>query len=101
MTLRTDFTDNTGDVVDAAYLNQLGTEVNARPGKYTATIGDGSTTSIVVTHGLGTLACVCSVRESSGGVEVDCDKTYNSTTQITLGFQTAPATNALTVTVIG
>lgn len=69
--------------------------------KYSATIGDGTATSIAVTHSLGSKDVVVSVRQVSDDVEVECDVTHNSTSQVTLGFATAPSTNALRVTVIG
>ena len=72
------------------------------PRKYSsATVGDGSSTSISITHNLGTKDVVVSVRQNSDDAEVECDVTSTSTTAVTLGFTTAPASNSLTVTVIG
>lgn len=69
--------------------------------KYAATIGDGSTTAITVTHGLGTKDITVSIREVSGDAHVLCDITSTSTTQATFTFAVAPASNSLRVTVHG
>lgn len=69
--------------------------------KYSADIGNGSSTSIAVTHSLGSKDVIVSVRQTADDVEVECDVTMNSTSQVTLGFETAPASGALRVTVIG
>jgi hypothetical protein len=68
--------------------------------KFTATIGDGSTTSIAVTDGLGTIDKVAIVRDATTGAQVECDITYSST-QVTFGFATAPASNAYKVVIVG
>lgn len=67
--------------------------------KYAADIGDGSTTSITVTHGLGTKDITYSVREVSGDAMVMCDVVATSTTQATFTFATAPAASALRVVI--
>lgn len=67
--------------------------------KFAQTIGDNSTTSIAVTHSLGTVDITVSVHQVSDGVEVECDVTKNSTSQVTLGFSVAPTTNQLRVVV--
>lgn len=64
-------------------------------------IGDGSSTSIVYTHGIGTKDVSITVYRVSDDVEVWCDKTSTSTTTCTLGFATAPASNAYRVVVMG
>jgi hypothetical protein len=60
---------------------------------YAADVGDNSSTSIVVTHGLGTLDVIVQLYRKSDGVTVECDVTRNSTSQVTLGFAAAPTTN--------
>ena len=69
--------------------------------KFAQTIGDGTTTSIAVTHGLGTLDVQVQVYEVATGDTIECDVKRNSTSQVTLGFTTAPATNSLRVLVQG
>lgn len=69
--------------------------------KYATTIGDGSLTSIPVTHSLGTKDVTISVRDAATDAAVDCDWTATSTTVTTLTFAVAPASNSLRVVVIG
>lgn len=73
----------------------------AVPGKYTATIGNGSSTSIAVNHALGTRAVVVSVHDASTFDEVECDVVKTDTANVTLGFAVAPSSSGLVVTVVG
>lgn len=68
--------------------------------KKIATIGDGSTTAIVVTDNLGTVDKIAEVRDASTNVKVLVDTTYASNTT-TFTFATAPASNAYKVVIIG
>lgn len=67
--------------------------------KYAADIGNGSSTSITVTHSLGTKDITYSVRQNSDDAFVDCDVVATSTTQATFTFAVAPTTNALRVVI--
>jgi hypothetical protein len=58
--------------------------------KYAVAVGDGSSTSIAVTHNLGTLDVIVGVYTVSGGAEVECDVVHTSTSVVTLTFATAP-----------
>lgn len=87
-----------GLVVDAS---GLAVDTSSVVRKYAATIGDGSSTSITVTHNLGTQDVTVSVRDASTHAFVECDVTANASNTIVLGFAVAPATNALRVTVHG
>lgn len=69
--------------------------------KYAANVGDGSSTSIAVTHGLGTLDVAVTVRNVSTGAEVLVDNVATSTSVVTLTFATAPASNAYRVIIFG
>lgn len=69
--------------------------------KFAQTVGDGSATSITVTHGLGTLDVQVQVVEVATGQTVETDVTRGSTTQVTVGFAVAPASNAYRVVVQG
>lgn len=71
------------------------------PLKYSATVGDGASTSIVVTHGLGTQDVHVQLRDATSNAVVECDITMTSTTQVTLSFATAPASNSYRVVIIG
>ena len=92
----TDLAAGTGISISGNTVSYSGTVMN----KHTATIGDGSTTAIVVTDSLGTIDKVASVRDASTGAEVDCGITYASTTT-TFTFAVAPASNAYKVVIIG
>ncbi len=71
------------------------------PLKKTATIGDGSSTSIAVTHNLGTLDTVESIRDASTGDEVECDIEHTDSNTTTFAFAVAPASNAYNVVIVG
>lgn len=69
--------------------------------KYTGTIGNGSSTSIAVTHGLGTQFVTAQVYEVSSNELVMCDIIQTSDTVTTFRFSQAPATNSLRVVIVG
>lgn len=85
-------TDSTGLYIDRTLVAY----------KYAATIGDGSSTSIAVTHNLGTQDVHVTLRSASAPYDIQyCTVQCTSTTQCTLIFATAPASNSLRVVVIG
>lgn len=70
---------------------------------YVATVGDGTTTTFTITHGLGTTAVVVQVREemaNEGVVDTAANISILSPTQVEVTFTTAPATDAGTVVVL-
>lgn len=69
--------------------------------KYVADVGNGTSTSIVITHGLGTRDLQVDLYDVTTGETVDCDVVRTSTSAVTLGFATAPASNSLRVVVQG
>lgn len=69
--------------------------------KFAATIGDGSTTAIAVTHNLGTRDITYSIQDATTFAFYDTDAVATSTNVLTLTFPTAPASNSLRVTVHG
>jgi hypothetical protein len=71
------------------------------PKKYSATIGNGSSTSIAVTHSIGTKDVVVSVRATADDSMVIVDWVATSTTVVTFTFASAPASNAYRVTIMG
>lgn len=73
-----------GDNTWAAMVNSV----------YTANVGDGTSTSYVITHNLGTRSVVVSLYDAVTYQRVNCDVYFTSTNTITLTFATAPATNA-------
>lgn len=85
------------DVVTKAYALSL--EGSGAASAFTTTVGDGSSTSIVVTHNLGTQGVLISVKDAITYEEVNVDKFATSINTVTLVFQTAPALNAYVVTI--
>lgn len=68
--------------------------------KYAANVGDGTSTSITVTHNLGTRDVEVTVYDNSSPyAEVTCDVQHTSTTAITLLFSVAPTSNQYRVVV--
>lgn len=68
--------------------------------KYSQNIGDGTSTSIVVTHSLFRAVHVMLYDNTTFAV-VDTDVALTSATTITLTFASAPASNAFTVVIFG
>lgn len=71
------------------------------PIKKTFTVGDNSSTTLTLTHNLGTKDVVTQVRQASDDAVVDCDIVNATTNTVTLGFSVAPATNAIKAVVLG
>lgn len=67
--------------------------------KYSATIGDGSSTAIVVTHNLNTKDIQVQLRQVADDVFVVADVTATSVNTCTITFTTAPAASAIRATV--
>ena len=77
---------------------ELDTAIAVR--KYAANVGDGTATSYVITHNLGTRDVIVSVYTNSGQyAEVVCDVEHTSTTAVTLLFSVAPTSNQYRVVV--
>jgi len=69
--------------------------------KFTATIGDGSTVSIPVTHSIGSQHVTAQVVEVSGGDQVACEIENTSANIITFKFNTAPTLGQYRVIIVG
>ena len=84
--------DATGLHVDTAIVTR----------KYSATIGDGTTTALVVTHNLNTLDVIAQVYDSAvaGANYIECDIQRTTVNTVTLGFSVAPTANSIRVTVL-
>jgi len=65
------------------------------------TIGDGSATSFVITHNLGTRDVVIQVYDAASYDTIIADTIRTSTTTATITFSTAPATNAYIAVITG
>lgn len=70
-------------------------------GKATGLIGNGSATSIAFAHNLASQFVHVQVFDASTMELVDCDVVLTDANNVTLGFATAPATNAYRVVVVG
>lgn len=86
---------------DASYSASINAALALRTQKYAEDIGDGATTDIAVTHNLGTTDVVVQVKEVATSEVVLADVTITSANVVTIGFGTAPASNAYRVVVIG
>lgn len=69
--------------------------------KFAATIGNGSSTSLAVTHNLGTRDITYSIYDATGFQFYDTDAVATDANTLTLTFPTAPASNSLRVVVHG
>jgi hypothetical protein len=69
--------------------------------KYTTTIGNGSSTSIAVTHNLGNQYVNVQVFEVSTNNLVETDVTLTSSSVATIGFSVAPTTGQYRVVIVG
>lgn len=81
----------TGITVNA---NDVAIDTSVVVRKYATDVGDNSSTSITVTHNLGTRDVTVSVHDAASTYdEVECDVQMATTNTITLIFVTAPTTN--------
>ena len=78
---------------------QLDTTIAAR--KFSANVGNGSSTSIAVAHNLGTQDVVVVLHDASTFAGVMTDWVATDTNTVTLTFAVAPASNAYRCTVMG
>lgn len=86
---------------DAVSVDRTGTNGAHVPVKFAQTIGDGSATSIAITHNLGTRDVLVEVYDAATFDTVYCDVVRTSTSVATLVFAVAPATNSLRVVILG
>lgn len=78
----------------------IDTTVVAR--KFSVDVGDGASTSIVITHNLGTLDVLVQVYvKGTGGALVECDVQHTTTNTVTLVFAVAPSSAQYRATVLG
>lgn len=90
---------NSGLVTDSTGL-YVNNSIYAR--KFSANVGDGSSTTITLTHNLGTQDVIVQLRNNASPYDVQyATVECTNTTVATLIFSAAPALNALRATVIG
>lgn len=70
-------------------------------GKYSADIGNGSATSIAVSHALGTEDVSVQIRDTVSKELVESDVQITDSNTVTIGFAVAPSTNAYRVVIQG
>ena len=93
----TSYTAGTGVTIDGGII-AIDTAVTAR--KSSATIGDGSATTITFTHNLNSQDIVVSVYDTSTRTGVICDWVANGVNTVQLTFGTAPTTGQYRVMVV-
>lgn len=71
------------------------------PRKFAQNVGDGSSTSITVTHNLGTRDVVVRLYDPTAFAEADVDVVHSTTNTVTLNFGSAPASGAWRVVIVG
>ena len=87
---------------DPNFATTITNELAKKTDKYSQSIGDGSATSIVVTHNLNTRDVVITLRETASPYsQVITDVEFTSVNTITLKFAVAPTSDQYTVTIIG
>lgn len=82
-------------------VDTLEAETHGTVNKYTELIGDGSDTSIDVTHGLGSQWVTAQVFDATSNAMVECDVILTSSTITTFEFATAPTTDQYRVVITG
>lgn len=94
----TSYTAGNGIAISGGVIS-VDTAITAR--KYSAAIGDNSSTTLTVTHNLNTVDVILSVRIASTNEAVLADWTANGVNTAQVTFGTAPTTGQYRVTVIG
>lgn len=92
----TSYTQGTGITIAGSVVS-VDTATVVR--KYSATVG--GTTSIVVTHNLGTRDVTIAVYDAATYEEIECDMVRTDANTVTLGFSVAPAASSLRCVVHG
>lgn len=93
---------DTGTDTERAVTPSTLTNWSGRTKKYSATFGDGASTSYAITHNLGSRDVVTNVRLAGSPYdEVECEIEMTDTNTVTVKVNTAPASNAYRITVLG
>lgn len=94
----TSYTQGTGITISGSVIS-IDTAVVAR--KFSAAVGDGTSTSLAVTHNFGTRDVLVNVYDATGFDSVECDVVRTNTNTVTLTFAVAPASAAYRAVVTG
>jgi hypothetical protein len=94
-------TIESGDSVNQA-LNKLQAQLNQESGqtRYRETIGDGTSTSFVISHSLNTKDVIVQVYDTSSGLSSMVDVSRISVNQVKIDFQSAPASQSKRVLIL-
>jgi hypothetical protein len=90
-----------GDSVNQA-LNKLQAQLNQESGqtRYRETIGDGTSTSFVISHSLNTKDVIVHLYDVSNGLSLAVDVSRISVDQVKIDFQSAPASQSKRVLIL-
>lgn len=90
-----------GDSVNQA-LNKLQAQLNQESDqtRYRETIGDGTSTSFVISHSLNTKDVIVQVYDVSNGLSLAVDVSRISVDQVKIDFQSAPASQSKRVLIL-
>ena len=94
----TTYTGGTGISIGGSVIS-IDTAVVTR--KFAGSVGDGSSTTIGVAHGLASLDVQVQVFENSSGASVECDIVRTTPSNVNLTFAVAPTSNQYRVLVQG
>lgn len=94
----TTYVQGTGISISGSTIS-VDTTVVAR--KYAVDVGDGSSTTIAVTHGLATVDILVQLFDKTSGATVECDHVRTSTSNLNLIFAVAPTAAQYRVVVHG
>lgn len=94
----TTYVQGTGISISGSTIS-VDTAVVAR--KYAQDVGDGSSTTIAVAHGLATADVMVQVYDKTSGATIECDQVRSSTSNVNLIFVTAPTAAQYRVVVTG
>lgn len=86
---------------DPDVFNTLNNLINAKPSKFSLTIGDGAATAITVNHNLNTQDVAVSIREVATNEAILANWVATDVNNITVSFGEAPLINEYRVTVVG
>lgn len=87
---------------DPNFATTITNQLDSKPNKFSADVGNGSLTSIVVTHNLNTFDIVAMLREkASPYAQVICDIEMTTENTVTLKFAVAPTSNQYRITIVG
>lgn len=94
--VRGQFSAGTGITISNGQISSAG-----GVSSYSASIGDGNTTTFALTHSLGKTNIIVSVRENPTGAYVYPDITYVSSNITTIAFASAPTSSQYFVSILG